>query len=646
MGIRNLLKVPDVTRALLLDMDGVIIDSLALDLSLVPQMIQLKWPDRGRDLLDASIRRHFPEPLPEFWRSIAVDLDLGISEEELVALIESHDEARALQRFDLCPGVEEIIREGSKAGLWIAVVSNNQVSDIRSILEPTGLMNLVDALIGLEQSGGVPKPEPDIYLEAVKAASLSAHECVAVEDSVIGASAAKAAGCWVVGVATGSSSFEELSSSGMTDVTITRFSPPQVDLFGEDPREKSLTTPNEFVSHMIEHILWRTGMGGHVSWYSDDWRSLGIELGRSLILGREAGRDAAVLGMIDDGSCETVLSSGASGLSVTGAHDVDIEWFLALPVEQVAAGSILVDLLEGISAGTGMGFEVQVCSVEDPHHTWEGIFRSIGMCLAELETGRGQRPTGLGGGAMATDGKLENIVVSDALDSGFGWTYEMITSLGGRVRRETAESVVEIEVDLAEGAGCRAEFDVSDSIAVDGLEELLDGLARAAGLSLVVKFHASELSSSHVVAEDIGLAFGKLLLKVAELRWQSVGMTGAGSSLRSPDDLAAVARVALSVEGRKFWKFVSLNSSYAEMRKRLLVGQTIAENLRSEDLDDFFDGLSGGLGASIMVHVESLEDPTDIWLTIFANLGRAIGQAFAEEPRRVGLPPGVKATLM
>ncbi len=171
MGIRNLLKVPDVTRALLLDMDGVIIDSLALDLSLVPQMIQLKWPDRGRDLLDASIRRHFPEPLPEFWRSIAVDLDLGISEEELVALIESHDEARALQRFDLCPGVEEIIREGSKAGLWIAVVSNNQVSDIRSILEPTGLMNLVDALIGLEQSGGVPKPEPDIYLEAVKAAS-------------------------------------------------------------------------------------------------------------------------------------------------------------------------------------------------------------------------------------------------------------------------------------------------------------------------------------------------------------------------------------------------------------------------------------------------------------------------------------------
>lgn len=127
-----------------------------------------------------------------------------------------------------------------------------------------------------------------------------------------------------------------------------------------------------------------------------------------------------------------------------------------------------------------------------------------------------------------------------------------------------------------------------------------------AGLSLVVKFHASELSSSHVVAEDIGLAFGKLLLKVAELRWQSVGMTGAGSSLRSPDDLAAVARVALSVEGRKFWKFVSLNSSYAEMRKRLLVGQkrsrrTFAARTSMTSSMGFQAGLAPALWSTLRV---------------------------------------------
>jgi len=42
--------------------------------------------------------------------------------------------------------------------------------------------------------------------------------------------------------------------------------------------------------------------------------------------------------------------------------------------------------------------------------------------------------------------------------------------------------------------------------------------------------------------------------------------------------------------------------------------------LRSEDLDDFLDGLSGGLACSIIVHIDTL---------IEANLGKSLKEAFA-----------------
>jgi hypothetical protein len=67
--------------------------------------------------------------------------------------------------------------------------------------------------------------------------------------------------------------------------------------------------------------------------------------------------------------------------------------------------------------------------------------------------------------------------------------------------------------------------------------------------------------------------------------------------------------------------------------------------LYSEDLDDFLDGLTWGLGCSLVIHIKELPPAEDAWTMIFKQLGVALGEVFEINPYRKGVPPGVKANL-
>ncbi|MBF0211953.1 MAG: hypothetical protein HQM00_00165, partial [Magnetococcales bacterium] len=129
-------------------------------------------------------------------------------------------------------------------------------------------------------------------------------------------------------------------------------------------------------------------------------------------------------------------------------------------------------------------------------------------------------------------------------------------------------------------------------------------------------------------------------------RMEGTGVNGAGSSVQVPEDLQSPVRVGISVEGRKFLCLVPLNDARESLRQRFLVGQDVLHGLRSEDLDDFLDGLVGGLTASLVVHFQSIPDPETGWPMIFHHLGVALRETFAINPQRKGMPPGVKATLL
>ncbi|MEL6661985.1 MAG: hypothetical protein AAFR33_03205 [Pseudomonadota bacterium] len=215
-----------------------------------------------------------------------------------------------------------------------------------------------------------------------------------------------------------------------------------------------------------------------------------------------------------------------------------------------------------------------------------------------------------------------------------------------RAARETAESRVVMELMRGQGGRANARFDVADSIDVSGFPALLGELCSAADLHLDLDFTATRLSSSHVVLEDVGLTLGAALFQMLTDRMMTTGTNGAGSSLRTADEfVSAPVSASVSVEGRKFLKVVSA-STMEDMRWRLILGRTLAGNVRSEDVDDFVDALAGGMKASIFIHEREVHTDADaFWVQTFRALGLAIDEALAPNSARKGLPPGVKATL-
>jgi len=672
MVLADRLTVPDRTVALLFDMDGVLLDTLTMEYGLINDLLA-RHVARPVTASRALVRSVFPYDVPEAWRRMLSALGLDVPPEVVDRLVSGHEEARHTTRMPVHEGIEEILAAARAAGLAVTVVSNNPEDDVASMLAGAGLRDSRDGIVGNDTPGLEKKPAPDTYREAARRLQVDAAACVVVEDSLVGAEAGTRAGCHTVGVATGANAFAELSESAFTARTYTRFVPGRVRLELGDVTAKALDTPNDFVSHMIEHVAWRLGCSVELLWTSDDWRALGAALGGQIGVLPRLRESAAALGMIDDGSClvELTRRDGGGTVALAASGQVDLAWFLGLRCEQLANGGPLVSVLEGLAEGSGWDMRITVASLEDAHHTWEGIFRGVGIALhrtvrAARDPARASAPDGHGAEAaeVSSEGPVALPGATDgdpAATNGDGteprppearvergWRVHAASPSHARLRRETAESAVGVEVAVAlgEAAGARCRVDVADSINVAGVEELLDRLAVGAGLGIAIDFRATRLSSSHVVLEDIGLALGRALRLLAVERMESTGIEGAGSNVDRVESLVEQPiRVGVSMEGRKFWRFVPLAETYDEFRRGFLLGHTLPSGLFSEDLDDFVDGLAGGLQASVMVHVAERVEPETGWAQVFSALGEAIGELLSVNESRRSLTPGVKATL-
>lgn len=636
MKIADRLHLPDSTQAVLWDMDGVLIDSLTFDFEICNELIQGRF--QSPPLLDeAFIRSVFPFDPLVFWEKIIAHLrSSGVdttSREDAQRLTEEYVALRGSTPFPVHSGVIEILDHLDRLKIPCALVSNNPVGEIAKILGNCGLDHYFKVMVGNDQGDLRKKPAPDTYLQAARLLGIEPGACVVIEDSTLGVAAGLAAGCHTVGVATGSSAYAALQEAAAHQV-YTGFSQTSVAVSFDDVTKKKITTPNEFVSHMVEHVAWRLGASIDFHWNSDNYFVAGVELGATLREYSARCSSAACLGMIDDGSAEVLIDPAAAeaGLFIEAAGDLDLDWFLALRCEQIKNGRPLEDLLRGIAEGMQAHIRVRVCSVEDPHHAWEGVFRSVGIAASRIFT----PAPDFSSAARITEKSSSEGAVS-VKRSGLDYC---------EVRRVTAESDVLAAVDFSRTGDHSIRFDVAPSISVTGADRLLTSFADAAGFSLRLEFSASFLSSSHVLFEDAALVIGRALLELVSARMHERGAQGAGSNIRTREDFETnPIGVGVSIEGRKFWSFVPFEQSYRELRDNLLIGNDVYESVRSEDLDDFIDGLAGGLTASIMVHIRRNLPAGKAWPLIFAGLGRAIAEAFSANPYRRGVPPGVKATL-
>jgi HAD superfamily hydrolase (TIGR01509 family) len=638
MMLANRIILENQTKAILWDMDGVLLDTLGLDVTVCNDLVQQYFGNRVV-LSKEFIRSIFAYHPPEFWRMILAfvekHFEIPGALQFLDEILPKYNKIRNNTIFKPNPGIIETLKRAKEQAIKCAVVSNNPTKDVRQIISQAELFDYFDHIIGNDIKKLQKKPAPDTYLLAAELLGVAPEKCIVVEDSLLGAEAGHAAGCFTIGVCTGSADFQSLESCLWTNCVYTSFEPNRVALDFGQVTNKKVVTPNDFVSHMVEHIAWRLGCKIDLFWNNNDWQTLGYFLGKTIKQFETLQPKGAGLGMIDDGSAEVHIDLSASaGVQFESVQAIDFDWFLSLRCEQLSNGVPLVELLQGMTKGLDGLFKIRVCNLDDPHHSWEGIFRAVGIALNKIFAKKPEYPH-----PISSPTPEENVSNGDIS------ILERSVDLC-RIIRKTAESQVTLVVDFSKKTPFKCRLNVSNSIRVEKFCELIGLFGESAGCSIGVDFNATVLSSSHVVMEDTALVLGRALKEILILRMQTYGVNGAGSSIESPEDFfAQPIRVGVSVEGRKIWKMIPFDGDFKLLQKTFIIGQNVSGDLFSEDLDDFIDGLSGGLGCSIVIHFKERPDPDTGWKMIFQNLGKAMKMAFEINPYRKGVPPGVKATL-
>src|SRR5689334_9242314 len=250
------LRLPWHPAAMLWDMDGTVLDSLALDLAICNDLLR-KHLRADVHVGRTFIRDHFAFDPARFWHFILerIEADFGVAQRTDVydAILEEYERARNEASFDLCPGAKDVLEDARKRAIPQAIVSNNAIDVVRNILRRSGVEHFFDVVVGNDHQDMRKKPAPDTYLLAAKMLAVDVTKAVVFEDSIIGVEAGKKAGSYVVGLATGGTSFDALAESEWADVVYDDLTPLTAKL---DPGSSArIATPLALVDRLTAALF-------------------------------------------------------------------------------------------------------------------------------------------------------------------------------------------------------------------------------------------------------------------------------------------------------------------------------------------------------------------------------------------------------
>lgn len=195
-------------KALLFDLDGTLSNTDAVHFP--------TWMEVLRPYGIEVTRGYYDERLSGRVNADVVDDVLpDLSEEDRRNLISDEEELsreRAAQIGPL-PGLRELLDEGRRRGLTLALVTNSVEADADQILKPLNLDGAFDPVV-YPSEVSVSKPEPAPYLEVLDRLEIGVDQALAFEDSVTGAEASRAAGIRTVGISSAYTP-EELKAAGV-----------------------------------------------------------------------------------------------------------------------------------------------------------------------------------------------------------------------------------------------------------------------------------------------------------------------------------------------------------------------------------------------------------------------------------------------
>jgi mannitol-1-/sugar-/sorbitol-6-phosphatase len=177
-------------RAVLLDMDGVLLDTSAFFASIWTDWARERFLDPATVLPKASGHR-----TADVLRDVAPHLDLNAETELLDSMV-----LERIHRVQPVPGAAALLARLDRDEVPWAVVSSGSRWFATECFRQAKLPFPRVALFAEDVKNG--KPAPEGYLAAARLLGMPPSQCVVLEDAPPGIAAARAAGCLVIALAT------------------------------------------------------------------------------------------------------------------------------------------------------------------------------------------------------------------------------------------------------------------------------------------------------------------------------------------------------------------------------------------------------------------------------------------------------------
>ena len=209
-------------KAVIFDMDGVIVNSEAI----YEQADKEIFKHYGINLSDEELQNYIGVNLLDIWTDLLSKYQLKdqYSDYQVEDFIEEHVHSHyevlsESDELNLMPGIKDWFEYFKANNYKMIIASSSYAPIIELIYQKFGLDKYMEGYVdGNSVEKG--KPEPEIFLKAAEKLQLKAEECLVIEDSEHGITAANKAGMKSIGFARNTDYNQDLSSA---DILIKEF---------------------------------------------------------------------------------------------------------------------------------------------------------------------------------------------------------------------------------------------------------------------------------------------------------------------------------------------------------------------------------------------------------------------------------------
>jgi HAD superfamily hydrolase (TIGR01509 family) len=201
-----------VLKAVIFDMDGVIVDSEPIHHRVERQLFE-KY---GLAISQEEHQTFIGVSTRDMWSQIKIKHKLQLPIDELVQLRDRFflHELKRIETLPAVPHVLELIAELFHQKIKLILASSSAEDIIRYTLNKLKVIDKFDHLVSGENFKNS-KPSPEIFLKAIQLAEVQADECIVIEDSFNGVTAAINAGIRVIGFRNPNTGSQDLSRANL-----------------------------------------------------------------------------------------------------------------------------------------------------------------------------------------------------------------------------------------------------------------------------------------------------------------------------------------------------------------------------------------------------------------------------------------------